>query len=106
MVRAGTASGVGAAQPGTDDPSARALLSATAADGEELAELDKALAEFEDSEASLQQRREAMIRARDAVDQLNMQAGNRASKMLPKPLHKDALKMPLPCSRNCATSLR
>jgi hypothetical protein len=74
MVRAGTASGVGAAQPGTDDPSARALLSATAADGEELAELDKALAEFEDSEASLQQRREAMIRARDAVDQLNMQA--------------------------------
>ena len=74
MVRAGTAAGIGAVQPGSDVASARALLSATAADGEELAELDKALAEFEDSEASLQQRRDAMIRARDAVDKLNMQA--------------------------------
>ena len=74
LVRAGTVPGGGIAQTDSSGESARALLSATASDNQEIAELDKALATFERSGASRQERLEAMIQARDAVDQLNMQA--------------------------------
>jgi hypothetical protein len=74
LVRAGTQVGAGIAQVDTSGQSARSLLSATAADDEEIAELDRALAAFEDNNATRQERLEAMLRARDAVDQMNMQA--------------------------------
>lgn len=74
LVRAGTQPGVGIAEVDSSGRSARSLLAATAADDEEIAELDRALATFENSNATRQERLEAMVRARDAVDQLNMQA--------------------------------
>ncbi len=74
LVRAGTQIGIGVAEVDSSGQSARALLAATAADDEEIAELDRALATFENTSATRQERLEAMVRARDAVDQLNMQA--------------------------------
>jgi hypothetical protein len=74
LVRAGTQAGAGVAQVDSSGQSARSLLSATASDDEEISELDRALATFEDNKATRQERLEAMVKARDAVDQLNMQA--------------------------------
>ncbi|UCH49345.1 MAG: hypothetical protein JSU95_06070 [Betaproteobacteria bacterium] len=73
LVRAGTAPNV-IAQTESDLQSARALLAAATSGEEEIKQLDRALETFERSGASRQERQEALIQARDAVDKLNMQA--------------------------------
>jgi hypothetical protein len=74
LVRAGTASGSQVTQPDVRIESARALLAATAADEEEIKQLDLALSVFEQGDATRQELQEAMVDARGAVDQVNMQA--------------------------------
>ncbi len=74
LVRAGTAPVVQQAQPDSGAKSARALLAATAADNEEIKQLDRALSVFEKDDATRQELREAMIDARGAVDHVNMRA--------------------------------
>lgn len=73
LVRAGTAPNT-VAQTQTDKQTARALLAATASDAEEIKQLDRALAMFEDSDISSQQLQLAVDQAREAVDQVNMRA--------------------------------
>lgn len=74
LVRAGTAPGSQKTQPDAGVDSARALLAATAADEEEIQELDRALSIFEQDDATPLQLQEAMVAARGAVDQVNMRA--------------------------------
>jgi len=74
LVRAGVAPGAGPVESASDAQSARKLLAAKASDEEEIKQLDRALSTFEKSGASRQERQEAVIQARDAVDKLNMQA--------------------------------
>jgi hypothetical protein len=74
LVRARMAPAESGAELATDAQGARELLSAKASDEEAIRELDRALATFENSEASQQQRQLAAIQARDAVDKVNMKA--------------------------------
>jgi hypothetical protein len=74
LVRAGIAPGVQASQSDAGAKSARALLAATAADEEEIRQLDRALAVFERDDVSRQEIQEAMVDARGAADQVNMRA--------------------------------
>lgn len=74
LVRAGAAPAGSAVESASDAQSARELLAAKASDEEEIKQLDRALATFEQSGATIQERQEAVIQARDAVDKLNMQA--------------------------------
>ena len=74
LVRARVAPDSNAVELSSDAQSARELLAAKASDDEEVKQLDRALATFEKSDASLRQRQEAALQARDAVDKLNMQA--------------------------------
>ena len=74
LVRAGVAPGVKAMQTDTDSESARSLLAATAADEEEIRQLDRALSIFEQDDVSRQELQEAMVDARGAIDQVNMRA--------------------------------
>ena len=73
LVRAGTAPNA-VAQTQTDSQTARALLAATASDAEEIKQLDRALALFEEKDISPQQLQMAVDQAREAVDQVNMRA--------------------------------
>jgi hypothetical protein len=73
LVRAGTAPSA-VAQSDSDLQSARALLAATASDAEEIKQLDRALAMFEEDDVSPQQLQMAVDQAREAIDQVNMRA--------------------------------
>ncbi len=73
LVRAGTAPNA-VAQPQSDVQTARALLAATASDAEEIKQLDRALAMFEEKNISPQQLQLAADQAREAIDQVNMRA--------------------------------
>jgi hypothetical protein len=74
LVRVGTASGLQEKQSDAGVDSARALLAATAADDEEIKQLDRALSIFEQDDVTPQELRKAMVEARGAVDQVNMRA--------------------------------
>ena len=74
LVRVGTASGLQEKLSDAGVDSARALLAATAADDEEIIQLDRALSMFERDDATPLQLQEAMVAARGAVDQVNMRA--------------------------------
>jgi hypothetical protein len=74
MVRARVTADSNAVEMSSDAQSARELLAAKASDDEQVKQLDRALATFEKSGATLRERQEAALQARDAVDQLNMQA--------------------------------
>jgi len=74
LVRARVAPDSSTVELSSDAQSARELLAAKASDDEQVKQLDRALATFEKSGASLRERQEAALQARDAVDKLNMQA--------------------------------
>jgi hypothetical protein len=74
LVRAGITPDLQATQAAVDAESARALLAATAADEEEIRQLDRALSIFEKDDVSRQELQEAMVDARGAIDQVNMRA--------------------------------
>jgi hypothetical protein len=73
LVRAGTAPSA-VEQSDSDLQNARALLAATASDAEEIKQLDRALAMFEEDDVSPQQLQMAVDQAREAMDQVNMRA--------------------------------
>ncbi len=74
LVQANVGPGSPVLRTASDVTSARALLSATAADDEEIKQLDRALAVFERGDVSGSEMHEAMVEARDAIDQVNMRA--------------------------------